>query len=59
MTAEAIRDPNQPDSPKPPPGALREWRVRMIKRGVKLFFLILAVLANSLTELYARRQALR
>src|SRR6476620_7897896 len=42
MTAEAIRDQGQPDGPtKPPPAALRAWRVKMIKRGVKLLFLVL------------------
>jgi penicillin-binding protein 1A len=41
MTAEAIRDQGQPEGPKPSPGALRAWRVKMIKRGVKLLFLIL------------------
>lgn len=41
MTAEAIRTQGQPDGPKPPPGTLRAWRVKMIKRGVKLIFLVL------------------
>ena len=44
MTAEAIRDPGQPERPKPPPGELRAWRIRMIKRGIKLFFLILLII---------------
>ena len=40
MTAEAIRDRGQIESP-PPPGSKRARRIRMIKRGIKLFFLIL------------------
>ena len=40
MTAEAIRDQGQVESP-PPPGSKRAWRLRMIKRGIKLFFLLL------------------
>ena len=42
MTAEAIRDQGQMESP-PPPGTKRARRVRMIKRGIKLFFLIFAL----------------
>ena len=41
MTAGAIRAEGQPEGPKPPPGAVRAWRVKMIKRGVKFLFLIL------------------
>jgi penicillin-binding protein 1A len=43
MTAEAIRDQGQLDSP-PPPVSKRARRVRMIKRGIKLFFLVLVLI---------------
>ncbi len=45
MTAEAIRAEGQPEGPEPPtPGAVRAWRIRMIKRGIKLFFLVLLII---------------
>jgi penicillin-binding protein 1A len=40
MTAEAIGDQGRIEAP-PPPGAKRAWRIRMIKRGIKLLFLVL------------------
>ncbi len=43
MTAEAIRDQGQVEAP-PPPGSRRARRVRMIKRGIKLFFLVFALI---------------
>jgi penicillin-binding protein 1A len=49
MTAEAIGNRDQPDSPKPPPGALRAWRVRMIKRGIKLLALVFVLIIVWLT----------
>ena len=42
MTAEAIRDEGQVEGP-PPPGTKRARRVRMIKRGIKLFFAVFAL----------------
>jgi penicillin-binding protein 1A len=47
MTVEAIADPGQPD--RPPPGALRAWRVRMIKRGIKLLLLVFILIVVWLT----------
>ena len=44
MTAEAIRDQGQPGDSGPPPVSKRARRVRMIKRGIKLFFLVLALI---------------
>ena len=44
MSATAIGNPEGPDEPAPPPGAVREWRIRMIKRGIKLFFLVLLII---------------
>jgi penicillin-binding protein 1A len=49
MTAEAIPDQSPPESPKPTPAARRAWRVRMIKRGIKLFFLVLLLIIAWLT----------
>jgi penicillin-binding protein 1A len=43
MTAEAIRDQSQAEGP-PSPGSRRARRVRMIKRGIKLFFLVFALI---------------
>ena len=40
MTAEAIGDRSRVEGP-PPPGTKRARRIRMLKRGIKLFFLIL------------------
>ncbi len=48
MTAEAIRDEGLVEGP-PPPGAKRARRVRMIKRGVKLFFLVFVLIIVWLT----------
>jgi penicillin-binding protein 1A len=49
MTAEAIGDQGQPQSPPPPPGALRAWRVRMIKRGIKLLLVVFVLIVAWLT----------
>ncbi|HYD13618.1 MAG TPA: transglycosylase domain-containing protein [Allosphingosinicella sp.] len=49
MTAEAIRDQGQPGDSGPPPVSRRARRVRMIKRGIKLFFLVFVLIIVWLT----------
>jgi len=48
MTATAIPDDGMVDGP-PPPGTKRARRVRMIKRGIKLFFLVFVLIIVWLT----------
>jgi penicillin-binding protein 1A len=48
MTAEAITDQGQIEPP-PPPGTKRARRILMIKRGIKLFFLIFILIVAWLT----------
>jgi penicillin-binding protein 1A len=49
MTAEAIGDQGRPAGAEPPPGAPRVSRARMIKRGIKLFFLVFVLIIVWLT----------